>query len=338
MISLSVKAENERMRWGLYGAGDGFYIKNVKKWPRRGKQDSWQGLAGPALPCPALPCPALPCPALLSPAKPCQLSCFPLRVFFFFFGVSKPRHEPKQGTQTRERTARAHSQPHAHMKTGHDGSVRALSQNPWMTPDQSDRTLTLPPLPLLRRNTKNMTAQEHDYIRLTHNRQDKKNQNTETKRGGRKGRQASASRTAQKVTPGRGGRVEPGRLRQSRSPSRWPRWGRRVKPGRLRPNKNPGGWPGWGRQSKELALGQSLQGKALEWSRQAKELELGWSRQGKELRRRRQGKELGWRLVRQGAWTALGLPPGRQWAPEWPPGLVEWRKPSSAYDKSGAAA
>ncbi len=115
MISLSVKAENERMRWGLYGAGDGFYIKNKKKWPSRGKQDSWQGLAGPALPCPALPCPALPCPALpcpalLSPAqpcpalpcpalpcpaKPCQLSCFPLRGFFFFFGVSKPRHEPK---------------------------------------------------------------------------------------------------------------------------------------------------------------------------------------------------------------------------------------------------
>ncbi len=172
-----------------------------------------------------------------------------------------------------------------------------------MTPDQSDRTLTLPPLPLLRRNTKNMTAQEHDYTRLTHIRQDKENQNTETKRGGRKGRQASASRTAQKVTPGRGGRVEPGRLRQSRSPSRWPRWGRRVKPGRLRPNKNPGGWPGWGRQSMELALEQSLQ---------AKELELGWSRQGKELRRRWQGKELGWRPVGQGAWTALGLPPGRQ--------------------------
>ncbi len=33
---------------------------------------------------------------------------------------------------------------------------------------------------------RNMTAQEHDYTRLTHNnRQDKKNLNTETKRGGR---------------------------------------------------------------------------------------------------------------------------------------------------------
>ncbi len=34
----------------------------------------------------------------------------------------------KQGMQTRERTARAHSKPHTHIKTGHDGSVRALSQ------------------------------------------------------------------------------------------------------------------------------------------------------------------------------------------------------------------
>ncbi len=102
-------------------------------------------------------------------------------------GIRTPCSNTKQGTQTRERTARAHSQPHAHMKTGHDGSVRALSQNPWMTPDQSDRTLTLPPLPLLRRNTKNMTAQEHDYIRLTHNRQDKKNLNTETKKGREEG-------------------------------------------------------------------------------------------------------------------------------------------------------
>ncbi len=48
---------------------------------------------------------------------------------------------------------------------------------------------------------RNMTAQEHDYTRLTHNnRQDKKKQNTETKRGGREGSQASASRRAQKVT------------------------------------------------------------------------------------------------------------------------------------------
>ncbi len=73
--------------------------------------------------------------------------------------VSKPSHETetqdmsagirtlhsnmKQGTQTRESTARAHSKPHAHTKTGHYGSVRALSQNLWMTLDRSDRTLTL---------------------------------------------------------------------------------------------------------------------------------------------------------------------------------------------------
>ncbi len=60
--------------------------------------------------------------------------------------VSKPRHETetqdmsagirtpcsnmKQGTQVRDCMARAHWNPHAHMKTGHDGSVKALSQNP----------------------------------------------------------------------------------------------------------------------------------------------------------------------------------------------------------------
>ncbi len=58
-------------------------------------------------------------------------------------GIRTPCSNTKEGTQTRERTARAHSQPHDHMKTGHDGSVRALSQNPWMTPHWSDRTLTL---------------------------------------------------------------------------------------------------------------------------------------------------------------------------------------------------
>ncbi len=58
-------------------------------------------------------------------------------------GIRTPCSNTKQGTQTRERMARAHSQPHDHMKTGHDGSVRALSQNPWMTPHRSDRTLTL---------------------------------------------------------------------------------------------------------------------------------------------------------------------------------------------------
>ncbi len=44
-------------------------------------------------------------------------------------GIQTPRSNTKQVTQTRERTARAHSKPHAHVKTGHDGSIRALSQN-----------------------------------------------------------------------------------------------------------------------------------------------------------------------------------------------------------------
>ncbi len=57
-------------------------------------------------------------------------------------GIRTPRSNTKQSTQTRERTARAHSKPCTHIKTGHDGSVRALSQNLWMTPYRSDRTLT----------------------------------------------------------------------------------------------------------------------------------------------------------------------------------------------------
>ncbi len=44
-------------------------------------------------------------------------------------GIRTPRSNMKQDTQTRERTARAHSKPCAHMKPGHDGSIRALSQN-----------------------------------------------------------------------------------------------------------------------------------------------------------------------------------------------------------------
>ncbi len=57
-------------------------------------------------------------------------------------GIRTPHSIMKQSTQTRECMARARSKPHAHVKTRNDGSVRALSQNPWMTPDRSDRTLT----------------------------------------------------------------------------------------------------------------------------------------------------------------------------------------------------
>ncbi len=42
-------------------------------------------------------------------------------------GIRTPRSNTKQGTQTRERRPRAVST--AHMKPGHDGSIRALSQN-----------------------------------------------------------------------------------------------------------------------------------------------------------------------------------------------------------------
>ncbi len=44
-------------------------------------------------------------------------------------GIRTPRSNTKQGTQTRERAARAHSKPRAHQKTRQEGSVRALSQN-----------------------------------------------------------------------------------------------------------------------------------------------------------------------------------------------------------------
>ncbi len=44
-------------------------------------------------------------------------------------GIRTPRSNTKQGTETRERKARSHSKPRAHMKPGHDGSIRALSQN-----------------------------------------------------------------------------------------------------------------------------------------------------------------------------------------------------------------
>ncbi len=44
-------------------------------------------------------------------------------------GIRTPRSNMKQGMQTRERTAQAHSKPRAHMKPRHDGSIRALPQN-----------------------------------------------------------------------------------------------------------------------------------------------------------------------------------------------------------------
>ncbi len=121
-------------------------------------------------------------------------------------GIRTPRSNTKQGMQTRERTARAHSKPHTHIKTGHDGSVRALSQN------QDSHTTT-----------------------------DKTRKSKHRDKEGREGGEASQCRQDSPEghkCPERGGRVEPGRRRQFRKPSRGP--------GRHRPNKNPGGWPGQG--------------------------------------------------------------------------------------------
>ncbi len=49
----------------------------------------------------------------------------------------------KQCTQTRERTARAHSKPRAHMKTRTWWEYQGSVTKPWITLDRSDRTLTL---------------------------------------------------------------------------------------------------------------------------------------------------------------------------------------------------
>ncbi len=88
-----------------------------------------------------------------------------------------------------------------------------------------------------------MTAQEHDYTRPTlNNRQDKKNLNIETK--GREGGEPSQCQQGSPASPGRDGRVEPGRLRQARVPGREPGWSRRDGPVRIRLNRNPGKQPG----------------------------------------------------------------------------------------------
>ncbi len=104
----------------------------------------------------------------------------------------------------------------AHMKTRTGWEYQGSVTKPWITLDRSDRTLTLPPpqkgrhLASLMRDTKNKTETwQHTNMttqRLTHNnRPDKNNQNTETKRGGREGSQASASREAQQDQGGKEG-------------------------------------------------------------------------------------------------------------------------------------
>ncbi len=55
---------------------------------------------------------------------------------------TKPKLKTRVPGSEHHTPTRAHSKPRTHIKTGLDGSVRALSQNSWMTPDRSDRTLT----------------------------------------------------------------------------------------------------------------------------------------------------------------------------------------------------
>ncbi len=57
-------------------------------------------------------------------------------------GIQTPRSNMKQGTQTRERATRAHSKPHAHMKTRTGWEYQGSVTKPWITLDRSDRTLT----------------------------------------------------------------------------------------------------------------------------------------------------------------------------------------------------
>ncbi len=57
-------------------------------------------------------------------------------------GIQTPRSNMKQGTQTRERATRAHSKPHAHMKTRTWWEYQGSVTKPRITLDRSDRTLT----------------------------------------------------------------------------------------------------------------------------------------------------------------------------------------------------
>ncbi len=173
------------------------------------------------------------------------------------------RHECRDPITTLQHETR-HADERAHgtstLKAARSHETRTWREyqgsvtKPWITLDWSDRTLTLPPQKVTR-DTKNKTETwQHKNMttqRLTHNnRPDKNNQNTETKRGGREGGKPSQCQQGSKAGPGRDGRVEPGRPRQSRSPGKEPGWSRRDGPGRIRPNRDPGGWPGRGRRDR----------------------------------------------------------------------------------------
>ncbi len=83
---------------------------------------------------------------------------------------------------------------------------------PWITLDQSDSTLTLPPPLKNYPNEEHQEHDKHDCTRLTHNnRQDKKNQNTEEKGEGGDPSQCQQGSLESHESPGR--------LRQFRSPA-----------------------------------------------------------------------------------------------------------------------
>ncbi len=148
-----------------------------------------------------------------------------------------------------------------------------------------------------------MTAQEHDYTRVTqHNRQDKKNLNTETKRGemGAKPVPAGQPRKSYVSREGREGWAreapawqEPPRTARAR-PEAWQE--ARVGP---RSRKEPAGQGAYvasaGQEAWVVPAGQEA------WAVPAE----------------------------QGACEALERSPGQQHAPVWPPGLLGRRKPSS---------
>ncbi len=165
-------------------------------------------------------------------------------------GVRTPRSNMKQGTQTRDRTAQACSKPYTYMKTRHDGSVRALSQNPWMPPERSDRTLIIPPPPPStskatppgvtneghQEQDRNMTAQEHgkhDYTRLTHKNRQNKKIKTQRQRGegGRGAKPVPAGKPRQSQVSREG---QDGWVREAQAVQESQKWARMEPEGRTR--------------------------------------------------------------------------------------------------------
>ncbi len=164
-------------------------------------------------------------------------------------GVRTPRSNMKQGTQTRDRTAQACSKPYTYMKTRHDGSVRALPQNPWMPPDRSDRTLILPPPPhqkwrhlaSLTRDTKNKTGTwQHknmtnmttqDWHTKTNKTRKSKHRDKEEREGGRGAKPVPAGKPRQSQVSREG---QEGWVREAQAVQESQKWARMEPEGRTR--------------------------------------------------------------------------------------------------------